>query len=172
MQILQRLTEHGAASPSELADALEEPLGNISYHMRVLRELDCLEFVRTEPRRGALEHFYRATVSPWLSDEQWARLPVGIRQKTPARTLAEIAEAAAEASGRGGFDGPEAHVSRVVLAIDEAGRTEIAALLDETREAALRVNAASVARHAEQGPGAPPTVATELALIHLRQATK
>jgi DNA-binding transcriptional ArsR family regulator len=62
VQILQRLTEHGAASPSELADVLEEPLGNISYHMRVLRELDCLEFVRTEPRRGALEHFYRATV--------------------------------------------------------------------------------------------------------------
>jgi DNA-binding transcriptional ArsR family regulator len=172
VQILQRLTEHGAASPSELADALEEPLGNISYHMRVLRELDCLELVRTEPRRGALEHFYRATVSPWLSDEQWARLPRAIRRHTPARTLAAIAEAATEASERGGFAGPEAHVTRVVLAIDEAGRAELAALLDETRAAALRINAASVARQAEQGPGAPPTVATELALIHLRHAAK
>ena len=106
VRILQRLSEAGEASPSELADALEEPLGNVSYHVRVLRELDCLELVRTEPRRGALEHFYRATVSPWLGEEQWARLPAGFRQRTLAGTLAEIAEAAAEASGRGGFDGP------------------------------------------------------------------
>jgi hypothetical protein len=61
-------------------------------------------------------------------------------------------------------------VSRVVLAIDEAGRDEIAALLDETREAALRINAASATRQTEQGAEAPPPVATELALIHLRQA--
>jgi DNA-binding transcriptional ArsR family regulator len=171
VQILQRLTEHGAASPSELADALEEPLGNVSYHVRVLRELDCLQLVRTEPRRGALEHFYRATVSPWLSDEQFARLPVAIRHKTVAGTLAEILDAAAEASERGGFDAPEAHVSRVVLAIDEASGADIAALLNETREAALRINAASAARQAELGAGAPPPVETELALIHLRQAT-
>ena len=170
VQILQRLTEAGEASPSELADALEEPLGNISYHVRVLLKLDCLELVRTEPRRGALEHFYRATVSPWLSEEQWARLPVVIRHETVASTLAEILDAAAEAGARGGFDGPEAHVSRVVLAIDEAGRDEIAALLEGTREAALRIHAASAARQAEHGPGAPPPVATELVLIHLRQA--
>jgi len=171
VQILQRLTDHGTASPSELADALAEPLGNISYHVRVLRELDCLELVRTEPRRGALEHFYRATVSPWLSDEQWARLPATFRQKTLARTLAVILEAAAQASQQGGLDGPGTHVSRVALAVDEAGRAEIATLLDETREAALRINAASAARQAEQGLRASPPVATELALIHLRRAT-
>jgi DNA-binding transcriptional ArsR family regulator len=171
VRILQRLTEAGEASPSQLADALDERIGNVSYHVRVLRELDCLELVRTEPRRGALEHFYRAKVSPWLGEEQWARLPDSFRQQTVAGTLAEIAEAAAEASLHGGFDEPEAHVSRVVLAIDEAGRAEIAALLDDTRAAALRINAASATRQAEQGaPEAPPPVATELALIHLRQA--
>ena len=61
-------------------------------------------------------------------------------------------------------------MSRVVLAVDEAGRDEIAALLDETREAALRINAASAARQAEQDPAAPPPITTELALTHLRQA--
>ena len=170
MRILQRLSEAGEASPSAIADALEEPLGNVSYHMRVLRELDCLELVRTEPRRGALEHFYRATVSPWLDDEQWARLPATFRDQTAARTLAAIAGAAAEAGRRGGFDGPEAHASRITLAIDEAAGREIAVLLDETREAALRIGAASAGRRAEQGPGAPPPIRTELALIHLRQA--
>jgi DNA-binding transcriptional ArsR family regulator len=158
------------ASPSELADALGEPLGNVSYHVRILRELDCIELVRTEPRRGALEHFYRARVSPWLNDEQWAELPANFRRTTLARTLSEILEAAATAARQGGFDGPERHVSRVALAVDHRGRIEIAALLAETREAALRIHAASVGRHAERGPGSPPPIATELALIHLRHA--
>jgi DNA-binding transcriptional ArsR family regulator len=169
VRILQRLAEAGEASPSQLADALEERVGNISYHVRVLRDLDYLELVRTEPQRGALEHFYRAKLSPSLSDEQWARLPPPFRQKIVAHTLAEILEAAAEAGLHGGFDGPETHVSRVVLAVDEAGRAEIAALLAETQEAALRIHAASASRQAEQGPTAAPPIATELALIHLRQ---
>ena len=64
VQILQRLDEAGEASPKELAQALGEPVGNVSYHVRILRELDCVELVRTEPRRGALAHFYRATARP------------------------------------------------------------------------------------------------------------
>ena len=166
--ILQLLSE-GVASPNEMAKALGEPLGNVSYHVRILLEHECIELVETKPRRGALEHFYRATVSPWLSDAQWAGLPPAFRQRTTAQSLAETVHAAIEADGRGAFDQPEAHVSRVALDIDEAGRDEIAALLDETREAALRINAASARRRAEQGPDAPPPIATELALIHLRQ---
>jgi DNA-binding transcriptional ArsR family regulator len=170
LRILERLSEHGVGSPSELADALGAPLGNVSYHVRILRELDCLELVRTQPHRGALEHFYRATVCPWLDDEQWAQLPAAFRRKTLVLTLSETREAAAQAARRGGFDGPETHVSHVALAVDQTGRTEIAALLAETRAAALRIHAASAGRQAERGPEAPPSIATELALIHLRHA--
>src|SRR5215212_4350562 len=89
VQVLQRLDEAGEASPKELAEALGEPLGNISYHVRILRELECVELVRTEPHRGTLAHFYRATVRPWLDDEQWAALPAGFRRETLRRTFAE-----------------------------------------------------------------------------------
>jgi DNA-binding transcriptional ArsR family regulator len=108
VQILQRLEEAGEASPNALAQALGEPVGNISYHVRILRDLDCVELVRTETRRGALAHFYRATVSPWLDDEQWAGLSAGMRRETLSRTLSEIIEQAAAAGREGGFDGPEA----------------------------------------------------------------
>lgn len=47
------------ASPREIAVATGEPLGNVSYHVRVLHDSGVLELVRTEPRRGAVEHFYR-----------------------------------------------------------------------------------------------------------------
>jgi DNA-binding transcriptional ArsR family regulator len=48
-------------SPGDLAAELEVPLGVASYHVRMLRDYDCVELVRTEPRRGALQHFYKAT---------------------------------------------------------------------------------------------------------------
>src|SRR4051812_26056303 len=159
-RILQRLDEGGVASPNQLAEALGEPLGNVSYHVRILRGLGFVELVRTEPRRGALEHFYRATVRPWLDDEQWAALPHGFRARTLGQTLSEIIEQASAASQEGGFDAPETHVGHVVLALDATGVTELRAVLTATVEAARQVAAKSASRQAERGRDAPPTVAT------------
>ena len=166
VQILQRLDEVGEASPREIADALGEPVGNVSYHVRILRDFGCVELIRTEPRRGALAHFYRATVSPWLDDEQWAGLPPGFRRETLSQTLSEAVERASAASREGGFDTPEAHVSRAILALDAQGLAEITALLDETLAAVRRI-AAESARGREEG-GQTSTIATEVAVIHLR----
>lgn len=50
-------------SPADLATQTGAPLGVVAYHVRMLRDYECVELVRTEPRRGALQHFYRATVN-------------------------------------------------------------------------------------------------------------
>ena len=50
-------------SPKQLARELGEPIGNVSYHVRILAEAGLIELVKTEPRRGAVEHFYRASRS-------------------------------------------------------------------------------------------------------------
>lgn len=49
------------ASPNELHRTLDQPLGNVSYHVRILAEHGLIECVRTEQRRGALEHYYEVT---------------------------------------------------------------------------------------------------------------
>jgi DNA-binding transcriptional ArsR family regulator len=171
VQVLQRLDEAGEASPKELAHALGEPVGNISYHVRILRELDCVELVRTEPRRGALAHFYRATARPWLDDEQWAGRLAGIRHRALSQTLSEILEQASLAGTEGGFDGPEAHVSRVTLALDQEGLTEISRLLAETLEAVRRIAAESARGRAKGGRKMATTIATEVIVMHLRRAS-
>jgi DNA-binding transcriptional ArsR family regulator len=51
----------GTTSPVELARELDEPLGVVSYHVRVLAKTGLLEPAGTSPRRGALQHHYRAT---------------------------------------------------------------------------------------------------------------
>src|SRR3954462_14032910 len=72
-RILQRLGER-IASPGELAVELGASLGVVSYHVRALHDYDCVELVRTEPRRGALQHFSRATARPNLDEDQWRTL--------------------------------------------------------------------------------------------------
>jgi DNA-binding transcriptional ArsR family regulator len=48
-------------SPNQVADRLGVDVSLLAYHVRVLRNLGCIELVGTRQRRGALEHFYRTT---------------------------------------------------------------------------------------------------------------
>ena len=47
-------------SPVELAAALDEPLGVVSYHVRVLAQAGLLDLVNRTFKRGAVQHHYRA----------------------------------------------------------------------------------------------------------------
>src|SRR5262245_32749233 len=90
-RILQRLGER-VASPGDLAVELGAPLGVVSYHVRMLRDYDCVELVRTEPRRGALQHFYRATARPNLDEDQWRTLPSGLRRELSGEAIGAIVD--------------------------------------------------------------------------------
>lgn len=48
-------------SPSQIAEESGERLGNVSYHVRALLEKGFIRLTRTEPRRGAVAHFYVLT---------------------------------------------------------------------------------------------------------------
>jgi DNA-binding transcriptional ArsR family regulator len=52
----------GPASPRQIAHGLGEPLGTVSYHVQALLRMGLIELLETLPRRGAIEHRYRAVV--------------------------------------------------------------------------------------------------------------
>jgi DNA-binding transcriptional ArsR family regulator len=154
-RILQRLGE-GVASPNQLARALGEPLGNVSYHVRILLEHECIELVETRPRRGAIEHFYRPLIRPMLGDAEWQALPVALRRELSGRTLAELFAEARSAAEAGGFDGEHVHVARMRFALDEAGWEAMSALMAEALDGAMRIAEESLDRRAAGGePPAP-----------------
>lgn len=63
-QILRQLGELGSErSPNEMAEAAAFSLSGLSFHARVLSELQVTRCTRTQPVRGALEHFYASNVS-------------------------------------------------------------------------------------------------------------
>lgn len=49
----------GIDTPKDMAERTGHRLGVVSYHVRMLRDYGVLELARSEPRRGALMHFYR-----------------------------------------------------------------------------------------------------------------
>ncbi len=51
-------------SPKELADELKEPLSDVSYHVRVLRDHGVIELVEETQIRGAVRHRYKAIRLP------------------------------------------------------------------------------------------------------------
>ena len=112
------------ASPSDLAAELGEPIGNVSYHTRILARLGCVELVKTKQVRGAVEHYYRAVVRPVFSDDDWAELPMSIRKSLAGAVLTEIADDMGASANAGGFDRDEVHLSRTPLTLDgRAGRS-------------------------------------------------
>jgi DNA-binding transcriptional ArsR family regulator len=164
-RILEQLNER-EASPSILAEQLNERLGNVSYHVKFLLEHDAIELVGTKPARGAIEHFYRATVRPYIDDEHWSRLPVSVRRTIFDQTLQKIWDHVIEAGPSGGLDDPRTHISWTTLDLDPEGRDEVADLLAGALEQVLEIQAEAVGRLAELPADERDSERTELTVMH------
>jgi DNA-binding transcriptional ArsR family regulator len=152
------------ASPNQLARELDLPLGRVSYHIRLLNDLGAIELVRTEPRRGALEHFYRAVTTVWFSEADWQKLPRSARRGILGQNLQHIFGSVTAAADAGGFESASSVVLRAPLELDEEAQAEIAELLRETIERAREINLRAADRRSS-GNGAASS-ATELAILH------
>jgi DNA-binding transcriptional ArsR family regulator len=146
MRILTRLNE-GVASPNEMAKEFDESLPLVSYHVRILRELDCIELVRTTPRRGAIEHHYRALTRPFLDDDDWAQLPPSARKAVSNTVLSKALSDVRNAVAAETFDArADRHLSYAPLLLDEQGWQALSGKLNELLDWAIEQQAASAGR--------------------------
>jgi DNA-binding transcriptional ArsR family regulator len=163
VRILTELNR-GISSPNQLAQELDEPLGNVSYHVKTLLEYDCVELVKTEPRRGAVEHFYRATERAFFSDADWAKIPASARKGIDGVILETIGKDASAAMLEGTIDSrTDTHISRTPLVLDDAGWVELSKILADTLERAMKIGEESAGRLANDGAEGIPT---SLSLLH------
>jgi DNA-binding transcriptional ArsR family regulator len=146
VEILGILNER-IASPKELSDELGEGLSQVSYHVKVLRDYECIELVKTEPRRGAIEHFYRATSRAFLTDRAWYRLPDSIRPGLSADLMELIVSDAGTSLKAGVLDArKDRHMSRTPVIVDEAGWEDLMKTLDEARKRVEQIQGESSSR--------------------------
>lgn len=148
-QALMILNER-VASPNELSKELGEGLSQVSYHVKVLLESNCIELVKTEPRRGAVEHYYRATSRAFLDDSEWAKLPASIKPGFSASLLQTIMDDAVTSLKAGTFDArDEHHLSWTPVKVDEQGWRDLTEALAETLDRVLDIQAESARRTAK-----------------------
>src|SRR3954447_16046786 len=151
MRVLTLLNQK-VASPSELAEEIDEPLGNVSYHVRMLLDLGLVELVGTTPRRGAVEHHYRATERAWLGKRTWGKLPSSLRGGLSGAVLTQAWEDTLAAVEAATFDSRTSrHLSRTPMVLDSEGWDELAELLDQTLERAIAIQTAAAERLANGG---------------------
>jgi DNA-binding transcriptional ArsR family regulator len=159
VRILAMLEEE-VSSPVQLSRKLGASLGTVAYHVRTLHGLGLLEDVGTTPRRGAVEHHYKAIPRPTVSEEAWEGASPIAKQALTDATLVQILDYCRNSAAAGGFDRKEAIVARTALRLDEQGWREMseayAALLDamERVEAGARDRLAEGERDAQMNVGA------------------
>lgn len=158
----------GISSPNQLSQELGEPLGNVSYHVKTLLEYDCVELVKTEPRRGAVEHFYRATERPFLNDAEWAKIPASARKGITGAMLEALGEDATQAMIAGTADKrTDRHMSRTPLLLDGKAWDDLTAMLEETLDRAIKIGEEAATRLAEEKSDPIPTT---LGILHFETA--
>ena len=149
VEILAILNER-MASPNELAKELDEGLSQVSYHVKVLKDYKCIELVKTEPRRGAVEHYYRATSRAYLSDREWAQIPDSVRPGLSTDLLQVIVDDALASLEEGTFDSRDnRHMSWTPLIVDEQGWNEVAETLGGALDKVLEIQSACAKRLAK-----------------------
>lgn len=165
VQILIILNER-VASPNLLSQELDQSLNLVAYHVRVLEKYDCIELVDTKQRRGATEHFYRATRRQFLTDSEWSRMPQALRPGLSGAMLKAVFDDIEEAVSKNTFDEIEdRHLSRTPMVVDEQGWTETATLLGETLDQVLAIQAAASERLANSDE---PGLLAKVQMLHFK----
>jgi hypothetical protein len=155
IKILEILTER-VASPNRISGDLDAGLSHVAYHTRALDKCGCLELVDTAQRRGATEHFYKASPHSFVGDRIWRRVPRALLGGISGATLQSFMDRAVAALEAGTIDGREdTTLSWMPVLLDEQGWDKVTTTMEETVDKVLEVQAESRRRLARsKGRGA------------------
>jgi hypothetical protein len=147
-----------AYSPKEFDRLINETseahidIKRIAYHFRELAALGFIEEFKKKPTRGSVEHFYKPVRELGAWQDEWERLPPGVKQALAATVLATGVEAAGAAIDSGAFGARDDSVlAQDSFWTDERGSEEALALLAQTMEGMIRIAEESATRLEENG---------------------
>lgn len=125
-----------AASPKELSEEFGIPLANAAYHVQVLRKLKLIKLVKKTPRRGAVEHHYRADEDAFAEDSTWGKTAGLVKDAVTGALLDDVGDQATKAAAAGAFAQDGAHLSRTRLALDDEAWAELSKLVSQVEDRA------------------------------------
>ncbi len=167
-QILTHLNDR-EWSPNELSDQLVDGLSQVSYHVKVLKEYGLIELTRTAPRRGAVEHFYRATERTIIGMDMAREIPKNSRQMLIGGVLGEVNDDVNESFEIGLYDSrDDYHVVRIPMLLDEKACRDAHDRGDKYIEDIMEISGEAAARLAESDD--PKSMGVTAVLLVFRSA--
>jgi DNA-binding transcriptional ArsR family regulator len=147
-QFILHVLSEGPSSPIRIKRRMQNvSLNLVSHHIKVLRELGCVELIDTVQRRGATEHIYRATSRSMFTVEEWEQLGPKDRYPITADILRMVSEDTSRSLTEGGFDErTDNHVSRSPIELDEEGWSEVVQTLGRALDEVLEAHGRSAER--------------------------
>lgn len=158
VQILTLINER-PWSPTELSKELDEGLSQVAYHVKVLKDQECIRVVKTAPRRGAVEHWYEPITRIIVPEGMAAELPKSARLELLDRVIRDSEKDIHESLAAGTFyQRNDLHASWTPMDLDDLGCKDLHARADEFLEDALKVAGDSASRIAEGAESIPVSV--------------
>jgi len=170
VQILSLLVD-GEWSPNMLSKELDIHLSKISYHIKELRDYELIELTKTEPRRGAVEHFYKAVERIVIPEKLAEKLPKTAKLMALSRTIT-IAEKDMKRAleSKKFYDRSDLHASWSPCDMDDEGRAKLHGLLDKLIEDVIETEGEAANRIANGESEAIPTTVVVFAFSADRNA--
>ncbi|MEZ5077425.1 MAG: winged helix-turn-helix domain-containing protein [Solirubrobacterales bacterium] len=159
------------ASPSELAEELDLPIQNVSYHIRELEKLGFIELVRIERRRST-EHFYRLTKRHFFDADTWETIGPVERSKLTAALLRQIGDDISKALAAGTIDDDDNHISRTPMKVDRKGWNEVVEELGGTLDRILEIQARCAERRTAGESDPDDSIPVKVEIIQFRSPTR
>ena len=147
-QFILHVLSEGPSSPVRIQRRMDNvSLNLVSHHIKVLRELGCVELVDTVQRRGATEHIYRATSRVMFDSDEWSQLDAKDRVPLTADILRMVSEDTTRSMVEGKMDErTDNHISRSPIELDEEGWSEVVGTLQAALDEVLEAHARSAQR--------------------------
>ncbi len=163
----------GVYTPGEVAAIIDEPLNNVSNHIKELVEAGSIELAKTEPRRNTTQHYYRAVQMPFYSDEDMEAMTPEQRNVTYGLVIQSMVAEMMAALWKGKMSSdPRTWVSWRWFNVDGQGREEIAEELAGSWERMWEIECDSTNRRAESGEESKSILVAQAGFERARKAPK
>ncbi len=167
------ILDRRVASPTELSREIKVPLGDVSYHVRDMREVGMIEQVRARQVRGSTEHFYRAIQRPEITAEEYAKLSPRARMDIDKQVLHHFVADAGTALNAGTMTATsDHHHARVPLEVDDAGWRDLGEAFAELQARIFEIHGESANRRAAGESGESRPISSLISFFELPQPAR
>jgi DNA-binding transcriptional ArsR family regulator len=130
-------------------------LTKVARHFRQLERYGCVEVVEEKSggrRRGAVEHFFRATQRSLFDESSWTSLPESVKNEVTSEIFETYMERVTQAMAAGTIDArDERHFSWTALLLDQKAWEALIPKMDELFRFSLELGVEAGLRMVESG---------------------